>query len=205
MRMSIASPFSAWTRVSSPLRRPCSSARKSVPSSTMQRALVGHEELEARDAPLRALRNLGHDAVRQIGDREMEAVVDRRLALRLGGPEIERLAQCRALRLDGEVDMRRRAAKCRRPMPGEEVIRGDRAAEGHLQMGMHINPAGDDVLAARVNRRITGEAAANRDDLLVLDQHIRPIGIARGDDRAALDYCAHGFSSPPAPPLKREG
>ena len=65
---------------------------------------------------------------------------------------IERLAQRRALGLDGEVDVRRRAAEGRRAVAGEEIVRGDGAAEGHVQVRMHVDAAGDDVLAARVNR-----------------------------------------------------
>ena len=74
-------------------------------------------------------------------------------------PDVERLAQGRALGLDGEVDVHGGAAERRRLVAGEEIVRRDRAAEGHVQVRMYVDPAGDDILAARVDRRVAGQPA----------------------------------------------
>ena len=92
-----------------------------------------------------ALLDLVHDAVGQVGDRDVEAVVHRRLAVRLGVPDIERLAQGRALGLDGEIDVHGGAAEGRGLMAGEEVVGGDGAAERHVQVGVDVDAAGDHI------------------------------------------------------------
>ena len=105
---------------------------------------------------------------------------------------VQRLAQGRAFGLDGEVDVHRRAAERRRAVAGEEVVRGDGAAEGHVEVRVHVNAAGDDVLAA--SRRSSCRPVKPlpmRRDLLVLDQHVGLVGVAGRDDRAALDQRAH--------------
>jgi hypothetical protein len=52
---------------------------------------------------------------------------------------------------------------------------------------MNINTARNDILAARVDRRIAGQPVADRDHLLALDQHIGLVGLAGRDDRPAFD------------------
>ena len=164
-----------------------------LPVVGVEHAGVGHEQLEAGDAladqPLhllqRALVDVGHDHV--------EAVVDRAVALGLGVPGVQALAQGGAHRLDGEVDDRRGAAPRRGPGAGLEVVGRDRAAERHLHVGVAVDAAGDDVLAGGVDDRVgrPALAGAQGDDLLVLDQHVDRELVGRGDDEPARDERSH--------------
>jgi hypothetical protein len=57
---------------------------------------------------------LERPALAQVGDGDVEAVVDDRVPVRLAVPGLERGGEGLALRLDAEVDVRRGAAECRR-------------------------------------------------------------------------------------------
>ena len=54
-----------------------------------------------------------------------------------------------AVALHGEVDDRGGAAPRRGARAGLERVGGERAAEGQLHVGVHVDAAGDDVLAGR--------------------------------------------------------
>ena len=54
---------------------------------------------------------LERPALLQVGDGDVEAVVDQRLPLALAVPDLEGLAEGLPLALDAEVDVRRRAAE----------------------------------------------------------------------------------------------
>ena len=69
-------------------------------------------------------------------------------------PGLERLAETLALPLDAEVDVARRPAERRRPLAGLEVVDSDRAAEGHVQMGMRVDATRQHVLSGRIDRLV---------------------------------------------------
>ena len=156
---------------------------------------IGGEELEVGHALVDEGIHLGQGRIGDVRHDHVEAVVDRRLALGLGVPGIEPFPQRLALALDREIDDRRRAAECRRAGTGLERVLGERAAERQLHVGVHVDRAGDDPAAHRVDgpvgagvERLTDE----RDPLPVHQdvRHRRGIGI---DDRSALDQRAHRF------------
>ena len=115
---------------------------------------VGHEELEARDAFV--VREIGHrlqGRVVDAADDLVEAVVDRAVAVGLLVPRGESVVHVLARSLHREVDDRRGAAEGGRDRAGLEGVRGVRAAEGQLHVGVDVDAAGDDVLPVASSTR----------------------------------------------------
>jgi hypothetical protein len=81
------------------------------------------------------------------------------------------------------------------------IVGRGRAAKGHVEMRVHIDPAGQHQLAGGIDHAIGGqiERGPDRADLLALDQHIAFVEIGGGDNRAVLDQDAHGRSSTMSP------
>ena len=164
-----------------------------------EHAGVGHEQLERRHAFGDERVHLPLDGVGQLGDDHVEAVVDRGLPLRLAAPRVERVPQRLSAVLDREVDDRGRAATGRRDRAGFEVVRGRRASEGHVEVGMDVDAAGDHVFAGSVdygNLTPFGDQSPRRHhgrNLLVFDQNVPAIQVGRRHDRAAAD---EGFQGP---------
>ena len=150
----MAMPFSACIMIIAPQ----SAARLHRPQDlavvAVEHAGVGHEQLEAGDAlvlgeVLHRLQRLVVDAA----DDLVEGVVDGALAVGLAMPFGEPVVDVLAVALHGHVDDRRDAAPRRRARSGLERVGRERAAERQLHVGVHVDPAGDDVLAGGVDRR----------------------------------------------------
>ena len=92
-------------------------------------------------------------ALAQVGDRDVEAVVDQRLSFALRVPDRERVAEGLALALDAEVDVRRRAAERRRGLARLDVVDRRLAAPRHLEVRVRVDAARQHVLAGRVDLR----------------------------------------------------
>ena len=103
---------------------------------------VGHEQLEAGDALADQHVHLLERLVGDVAHDHVKAVVDGTLALGLGEPGVEALAQRLAVGLDGEVDDRRRTAPRRRPGAGLEGVGGRRAPERQLHVVWASTPPG---------------------------------------------------------------
>ncbi len=145
----------------------------------VEHARIGHEHLEAGHALADQYVHLLERLLVDIGDDHVEPVVDAGLALGLGVPGVQRLAQRAALGLHGEVQQRGGAAPGGRAGPGLEVVGGERPAERHVQVGMHVDAAGDDVLAGGVDGLVDGAGegiGAGRVEQcrhgLAVDQHV---------------------------------
>jgi hypothetical protein len=120
--------------------------------------LVGHEELVQGDALLGERRELLQPRFGgEIRDRDVEAVVDQRLPVRLRMPSFERFCERLALALDAEVDVAGRAAAGSGSLARLEVVDRDRAAEGHVQIGVGVDAARQHVLARGVDRPVGGD------------------------------------------------
>ncbi|MNW54874.1 hypothetical protein D3C74_324970 [compost metagenome] len=158
---------------------------------------VGHEELEARDA-------LGHELVHGLervvvdpAEDLVEPVVHGAVPLGLGEPGGERVLDPLPGALDREVDDRRRASPGRGARPGLERVRGGRAAERQLHVGVRVHRARDHVLAGRVDHRLRdrGEVHAERrvaraherGDLLAVEQDVGARAPRGPDDGATRD------------------
>src|SRR5215210_3266008 len=164
------------------------------------RALVRHEELVARHPLVRRLLEVFEcPAFLEVGDRQVEAYVDHRLgAFDLLVPRRQRIREALARLLEAEVDVARRAAEGGRGSPRGEVVAGDRPAERHLHVGVRVDRARDDVLAARVDDLVSlhVERLPDEGDPLVLDEYVPHVIVGGGDDTAALDQYRHSLLAP---------
>ena len=147
------------------------------PVVAVEDARVGREELEVRHALGDELVHLRERRVVDVAHDHVEAVVGDGVALGLGVPGVEAVAQRRAARLDREVDDRRRPAERRRARPGLERVLGERPAERQLHVGVDVDGARDDVLAGRVDGLVGRHARARQPgtdgrDRLAVDQHV---------------------------------
>ena len=137
---------------------------------------IRHEDLEAGDA-------LGDHRVHvvepcvvraEVGDGHVQAVVDAGFALGLGAPGLERLGHWMSHGLQRKVDDHGGAADGRCARAPLVVVRADGAAEGHVEVGVDVDAAGEDEHAGCVDHGVSGCVdlrgyARNR---LALDQYI---------------------------------
>jgi hypothetical protein len=150
---------------------------------------VGHVQLEARDP---RLHHLGHDVVGgtgELGEAHVERVVDARLAVRLGVPPGEALGRRFPPVGGGEVDDRRRPTAGGGARARSEVVRGTDRAYLHVEMGVHVDGAGDDEAPGGVDdlaplRTVHG---ADRGHAFPRDEHVGA-SYAGGRDDVAPRY-----------------
>ena len=198
-RCQTSSPFSACTVGMAPSSRQREKLATSCSSLHHDGALVGHEVLEAVDALV--AHEDAHLLVHLIGppgDGDVEGIVLARL-LGPAAPLLVGLEQ-RGLGVgDDEIDDHGGAAGGSGGGAGEEVLARHRAHEGQLHMGVRIDAAGHDVLAAGVDgARALGylELVADRLDDAVGAIDVGAIGLVGGDDRAAADHYGHRLCLP---------
>ena len=157
--------------------------------------LVGHEVLEAVDPELRhQLAHLAADLLAPPGDGDVEAVVGRGL-FRPAAPGMEGFEQGLLRIGNHEVDDRGGAAGQACGGAAEEVLAGHRAHEGQLHMGVRVDAAGHQVLAAAVEHLTASggvEVVANGLDQAVCAQHIGAVALLMGDQGGATDQQRHG-------------
>ena len=122
-------------------------------------ARVGREELEVGHALVDQPVHLGEGRVVHVRHDHVEAVVDDGVALGLGVPRVQALAQRVAPRLDREIDDRRGPAEGRGPGPGLERVLGERPAERQLHVGVDVDGAG---MTQRPVRRSSRRASPSR-------------------------------------------
>ncbi|MNX93454.1 hypothetical protein D3C86_1256370 [compost metagenome] len=157
-------------------------------------ALVGHEGLEGGDPRLDHPGQLAADRVSVVGHGHVEGVVADGLAARLGVPDLQGVHQGLAALGHHEVDDPGGAADGRGPGAGLEVVGRDRAHEGHVQVGVDVDPAGEDVAAAGVDDPVAGsgvEGGGDRLDDAVLHVDVGAHALGGRDDVAVLDQGAH--------------
>ena len=161
-----------------------------------QAAGIGHVELERRDAFRDQSVHFLDPCLGQVHDADVKGVVHDGLALRFLAPGVEGPGEGLALFLGGEVDDRGRAAEDRAQGARSEVVRRPPPREGHVEMGVRVDAAGDHHEAARVDDvRRAGELGSHGRDPPPLDGDVRDEALGRGDERAALDeeVVGHGI------------
>jgi hypothetical protein len=137
---------------------------------------IGHEDLEAGDS----LGDHGVHVVQpdvvgaEVGDGHVQRVVDAGFALGFGAPGLEGLHHGMAHGLQGEVDDGSGATDGRGARSPLVVVRADRAAEGHIEMGMHIDAARQNQQARRIDDCMSRRIDCRRDarNFFALDQHV---------------------------------
>ena len=158
------------------------------------RALVGHEVLEAVDAVLGAQRaHVGVHAVVPPGHRDVEGVVGDRLGRPLA-PLVVGVHQALLRIGNDEVDDHRRAARRGRGGPRLEVLRRDGPHEGqlHVRVGIdatrhHQGATGIDDLGAGRSVQIRADGY----DGSVFTEHVTGRAVLGGDDGASSDQDRH--------------
>ena len=165
-----------------------------------ENAGIGHKELEAGHTVAHQRIHFFEPGVGQVGNDAMEGVVDGGFALGFLSPGVEGRAQGLALVLDGEVDERGGAAEGGGDGAGLEIVRAGGAAEGHIDMGVDVDAAGNDHQALSGQRLASGfarEFSGDGRDAAVNDADVGDVGVGGGDDGAALDECVEVHCSPP--------
>ena len=179
---------------------------------------IGHEELERRDALLHHGFHLGQAlravARSQVGDGHVQPVVDAGLAVALGQPGLQSLTHGVAPGLQGEVDDGGGSAHGRGDGAGAVIVGGYGAAEGHIEMGVHVDPAGHNEETRGVNDRVPGSGNIGGDlaDRLSVTEDVGLVLSVGVDDGAILDqgghvflcFCLHNFSGAFRPGLRGE-
>ena len=152
-------------------------------------ARVGREQLERRH-PLGDERiHLGQGPVIHVAHGHVEAVIHAAVAVCLGVPRVQPLAQRVAAALGGEVDDRRGAAEGRGPGAGlEGVLRGD-VADRQLHVGVGVDRARHHELARSVDHPVRRPARARLHchDALAVDEHVGLPRAVRVHDDAVGD------------------
>src|SRR3990172_8452452 len=160
---------------------------------------IGREELEGRDAFLLDHRvHLGQGIVGKLGDNQVHAVVDRGFAIGFLEPGVERLPHRRAFVLDGEVHDGRRAPVRGGDGSGFEVVGRERAAEGQVHVRVHVDAAGDHILARGVDDLVGlhGQALSDGFDLFTFHVNVGDVIVGGGDHAAVLDeHGSHRYVS----------
>src|SRR5271157_131063 len=81
----------------------------------------------------------------------MKRIIANRFAGRFLHPGIKSRSQSLPFVLDGKIDQSGRAAESRGARSSLEVIRARGAAEGHVEVGMHVDSAGKHILTCRID------------------------------------------------------
>ena len=171
-----------------------------LPERAIERAVVdvehagiGHEQLVGGDTLVSELAHLGQALVWHVGDDHVERVIDGGLAVGLGVPRVEALDGALALGLNREVDDARGAAPRCRPGAGLEVIGRDGAPEGHIEVRMGVDAAGNDqaVFGVEDGVGVHVEVFSDEGDFFIFDVDVGEIVVGGGDDVAVFDEYAH--------------
>ena len=139
---------------------------------------VGHEELETGDAELHHLLHLAECLFSvlavEVGDSHVEGKIDTSFVVGFLEPGFERVLQCAGLVLQREVDDGGCAADGRSLRAGGVVICRRCAAEGHVEVCVHVDSARHDEEIRRVDNLVIGFRDARGDlrDLLAFDEDV---------------------------------
>ncbi len=105
---------------------------------------VGHEKFEAGDAFADEVGHFFELRAAEVGDDAVEGVVDGGFVVSFGHPGVEGVAESLAFVLDGEIDERRGAAEGCGDRAGLEIVGAGGAAEGHVEVGVDVDAAGEE-------------------------------------------------------------
>ena len=132
----------------------------------------------------------------------MKRIIANRFARRFLHPGIEGRPQRLTFVLDGEIDQSRCSAKSRGARPGFEIIRARGPAEGHIEVGMHVDSAGKNILTRRIDnfpRILARQALSDSGNFSSVDRDVARVSVRCRDDATVNDdgVKAHGslFSS----------
>ena len=140
--------------------------------------VIDHIYLEGGDAVVHSLLHGVQQTVGKVRDAHMQGVVHGgTVFIGLGLSALGGLQQRLALGLAAVVEDRRCAAAGGCPGAGEEIVGGNRPAEGEGQVRMGVNGAGEHQFAGSIHHMVAGNAReilGNGDNLAVLNAQVRP-------------------------------
>ena len=151
---------------------------------------IGHEEFEAGDAFADEVGHFFELRAAEVGDDAVEGVVDGGFVVGFGHPGVEGVAEGLAFVLDGEIDERRGAAEGCGDCAGLEVVGAGGAAEGHVEMGVDVDAAGEEeeIGASMVSVAFSGGRVRRRWRRFCRRRcRGRRRGVGGGDDGAVFD------------------
>ena len=156
---------------------------------------IGGEELEVGHALLDERVHLGQGRIGDVAHDHVEAVVDRGLALGLGVPCVEALAQRRPLPWTAKSMIVVVPPKAAARVPVSKVSLAKVPPNGSSMWVCTSIAPGITHLPDGVDRAVGGdvELLADEGDRLAVDQHVGWGGGIGVDDRPALDQRAHRF------------
>ena len=97
----------------------------------------------------------------------------------------------------GKVDDGGGAAPERGAAAGVKVVGGGGAGHVQVKMGVGVDKAGEQQAAGHVDHLVgAADPASHLEDLLPLQQHVRPLHAAAGDHAAALEQSFHASFAP---------
>jgi hypothetical protein len=123
----------------------------------------------------------------EVGDDAVKAVIGHSPRRGFLHPCVQRRAQGLSLVLNGEVDDGGSAAKSCRARSGFEIVGAGGAAEGHVEMSVNVNAAGQDIFVARVENAagiLPRKLFRDRYHLAIGNRYVGGVGVRSGDDGA---------------------
>jgi hypothetical protein len=132
--------------------------------------------------------HFGQLRIGQVGDDAVESVIGYCFRGRLLHPCVEGRAQGLAFVLDGEVDQRGSATEGGGASARFEVVGAGGTSEGHVEVGVDIDPPGENILARGINESVgifVRQAAAKRDHPAVFNRNIGLTSVRSRDHGAA--------------------
>ena len=113
---------------------------------------IRHEKFERGNAFADQRAHFLHLRVAQFGDDAVECVIGHGLPVGLFHPGVEGVPQRLAFVLNGEIDQRGCAAEGRGARASLKIVSAGCSAKRHVQMGVHVDAAGDDDAARGVEQ-----------------------------------------------------
>ena len=165
---------------------------------SLELVFIGHEDFKRSDSfLLRYDRQLLQHTFCHFNDLQVKAVIDNRLVLRLVMPSLYSILQRNSLARQAEVNNRRCSPESRCPGSRFIIIFCHGAAKRHIQMGMRINSAREDIASFSINNfcLLAVKPASNLGDYSVIDFDICLVGIRSRYDCSIFDDFFHTIPS----------
>ncbi len=117
----------------------------------LKHTFIGHEQLQAGDTIGDQRWDFIHDFRAQVGDCQMEAIIDLRFRVSFPVPICQTIMQTATFRLDDKINVCRRATESRCLVTRAKIVAADRAAKWQFKVCVNIDSAGHQVFAFGVN------------------------------------------------------
>ena len=151
---------------------------------------ISHEQLETRHAFANELTHFFELRAPEVRNDAVEGIVGDRFGLRFLHPGVKSLSQRLPFVLDRKIDQRGGAAESCRDRATLEIVCAGSSAKRHIEVGMHVNAAGDDEVIRGVDHAasiLDGQPCTDCRDFVTRDADIRDGCVGGGHYRAVPD------------------